>query len=513
MRSLLIAACALSLVACNAVSQQTSGNAEKSLVVLYDNDVHCAIDGYARIAGLRDAILAADTAYVAVVSAGDYVQGGPSGTLSQGQSIIDVMNAVGYDAVTLGNHEFDYGAQRLFELTSQLHAPITCVNFSDLSSGKQFHAPYVLRQYGGRKVAFVGVLTPGTLQSEAAAFYDAEGHQLYSLHPDEVYSLVGQAAQKAREAGADYVVVLSHLGETGYSVTSGQLIAYTKGIDAVLDGHTHSVLPEEWVINVEGNDVLSTQTGTKFAHIGKLLITPQGKITSELLSLDSIPYINERVQAVIDSVHAVDAKVTARVCGKNDQLLSINDASGVRQCRRAEVALGNLIADAFRWFGGSQLAFCNGGGLRADLPAGDLTYGHLLTVQPFSNELAVFRVTGSQLCNILELASERVPDEAGHFAHPSGFRYTIDTNALPRVSHVEVLNDKGKYEPIRMDAEYTLTTLVYLTTQYNQILQNCEVVKSNIGLDVEATYNFLSTPLHGRIGSEYAQPQGRIIIR
>ena len=206
----------------------------RPIVVLYENDVHCGIEGYAKIAGLRDAIAASDTAYVAVVSSGDFVQGGPAGTLSKGQYIIDIINSVGYDAMTIGNHEFDYKVPQLFHLTDQLNAPVTCVNFSDIKTGKQFYAPFVIKKFGARKVAFVGVVTPSTLMSEGAAFYDEDGTQLYDLHHNDVYNLVQQATDSARAQGADYVVVLSHLGESTFDVVSGKMIAATTGIDAVL---------------------------------------------------------------------------------------------------------------------------------------------------------------------------------------------------------------------------------------------------------------------------------------
>lgn len=486
---------------------------QRPIVVLYDNDVHCGIDGYAKIAALRDSILASDTAYVAVVSSGDFIQGGPTGTLSKGQYIIDILNAVGYDAVTIGNHEFDYGTPRLLELTEQLQAPVTCVNFSDFASGQQFYAPYVMKQFGARRVAFVGVLTPSTLQAESAAFYNYEGRQLFNLHYDYLFQYVQLAVDQARSEGADYVVVLSHLGEVGSDRTSGQLISATRGIDAVLDGHSHAVIPCDHSVNRDGQDVILTQTGTKFANIGKLLIPSQGPLSTTLLPTADISAVNARVAAVVDSLKAINAAMTSKVCGYNEQLLSVYDEQGVRLCRRAEIALGNLIADAFRWYGDSQLAFCNGGGIRTDLPQGDVTYGGLMNVQPFENELCVIRVSGSLLCDVLEEASASCPQENGMFAHPSGFRYTIDTNSSPRVRDVEVLTVAGDYEPIDPEAEYTLTTSVYLTSQYNGLLKNAEVVRTNIGADIEATYNYLSTCLNGRIGFEYARPQGRITIR
>lgn len=509
-----VTAASLLLLASGFATQSCESQGElRPIVVLYDNDVHCGIDGYIQMAGLRDAIVASDTAYVAVVSSGDYIQGGTAGTLSKGQSIIDIMNAVGFDAVTIGNHEFDYKTPRLLELTDQLSAPVTCVNFSDIKTHQQFYAPYVLKQYGPRKVGFVGVITPSTLQAEAAAFYDESGNQLYDLHHDEVFDLVQRAVNEVRGKGADYVVVLSHLGEVNSDKVSGGLIANTSGIDVVLDGHTHSVIPCDTVLNKEGKPVLSTQTGTKLQHVGKLLIMPDGTITTELLSTQELSERSEKVAALVDSVQAVNAELTGRICGTNAQLLTINDEKGVRLVRRGETNLANYVADAFRRFGESELAFVNGGGVRVDLPQGDITYGNLMEVMPFETQLCVIRISGHLLVDVLEVASDALPSEAGYFVQPSGFRYTVSAGDVPRVSDVQVLNARGKYEPIDPDRQYTLTTQAYNLTQYQGLMQNCEVVKQNIGLDVEALYNYLQDPLKGVIGNEYAHSQGRITIR
>ncbi len=485
----------------------------RPIVILYDNDVHCGIEGYPKMAGLRDAIAASDTAYVAVVSSGDFIQGGTSGTLSKGQYIIDIMNAVGYDAVTVGNHEFDYKTPQLFDLTNQLNAPVTCVNFSDIKTHEQIYAPYVIKQFGARKVGFVGVLTPSTLQSEAAAFYDDNGTQLYDLHHDNVYQLVQNAVDSARFHGADYVVVLSHLGEANSDIVSGKMIAATTGIDAVLDGHTHSVIPCEKVANKKNKNVLSTQTGTKFKNIGKLLIRRNGRMTTELIPTEKLEYKSEKVAAIVDSINKINATLTGKVCGHADQLMTINDENGTRRVRNGETNFSNYVADAYRWYGDSQLAFSNGGGIRQSLPKGNITYGNLMDAQPFGNELCVIKISGRLLCDVIEIGAENYPGESGFFVQPSGFKYTIDKDAMPRVSDVQVLNNEGKYEPIDMDKDYTLTTLNYNLSQYKGIMLNCELIKQNIGLDVEAVYNYLIDPLKGRIGSEYAHPQGRITIR
>ncbi len=286
------------------ISSRPSDN--RSIVVIYDNDVHCAVDGYIKMAGYRDAVRAADTAWVATVSAGDYLQGGAIGALSSGQYIIDVMKEMEYDAVTLGNHEFDYKVPRMRELMSQMPAgTVTCCNFYNGAHDSLYYREYVLKELGPRKVAFVGVTTPGAMLTEAGAFLAEDGVTLlYDLREADCAQLVQGAVNKARAEGADYVILVAHLGEADRGQTSvytPTLLAKTRGIDIVLDGHTHSTIPNMKFPNMDGDSVVNIQTGTKFEHIGKLIITADGKISSELVAIKDIAQSSEKIQRVVDA--------------------------------------------------------------------------------------------------------------------------------------------------------------------------------------------------------------------
>ncbi len=193
--------CVLILTGCSSEDNAVV-NRQKSIVILYDNDVHCSIDGYAKIAGLRDAIAASDTAWSAAVSSGDFLQGGMAGALSQGEYIIDIMRNVGYAAVTLGNHEFDYGGQRMKDLLAKLNAPVICTNFFDMGASRPYYAAYIIRSYGSRRVAFVGVVMPETMVNESYSFYDNDGNQLYDLRTDDVTSLVQTAVDEGAQPGS-----------------------------------------------------------------------------------------------------------------------------------------------------------------------------------------------------------------------------------------------------------------------------------------------------------------------
>ena len=489
--------------------------ADASIVVVYDNDVHCGIAGYARMAGLRDMI--ADTAYTLTVSNGDYFQGGPAGALSKGEYIIDILNSVGYDAVTLGNHEFDYKTPRLLELMAQFNAPVLCANFVELPTGKRVYAASMVKRVGRKKVGFVGVITPTALYTEEYAFFDEQGKQLYALCEKETYQLVQQAVNDIRKK-VDYVIVLSHLGEdeneTG--VDSHGLIRATNGIDVVLDGHTHSLIPQDIVMNKDGRPVLVSQTGTKFQSVGKLVIRPDGKMSTELIQMKDIPYIDRTVRLVTDSIQAKLSVQTSRPICQSDVELKILDAEGRQQVRYAETNSGDLVTDAYRIVTGADFAMTNGGGLRVDLPKGQLTYGDFVTLMPFDNYVCMVDITGAQLKDLLEDCTKHTPLEFGDFPQVSGIKFTIDKRRTEgdRITDLVILDKSGNYEPVVMDRTYNLATIDYCVTGGGFVgkLKQNRISKPSIIVYNECLIQYVTDNLNGHIGKEYAEPQGRIKI-
>lgn len=485
---------------------------DKSIVILYENDVHCGIDGYAKLAGLRDAI--ADTAYVAVVSSGDYLQGGTAGAISKGKYIVDIMKSVGYDAVTLGNHEFDYKTPRMIELLNYLAAPVVNVNLKDSQTGNFVFMPYVMKKYGTKKVAFVGVTTPTTRYTEEYAFFDNDGKQLYELCEKNVYELVQNAVNSARSHGANYVIVLSHLGEddNDLHVESHGLIANTMGIDVVLDGHTHSVIPHEYVTDKGGRKVLISQTGTKLNNIGKLYISKDGvTISNELVPTANIKE-SPIVKHTTDSIKALSENFTSRHVGTSDYKLRILDDKGNQQVRLAETNAGDLVADAFRIVIGSQIGMTNGGGIRTEVNAGELKMGNIIDLLPYDNYLYEVEVEGSTIAQLLTKCIQGLPHENGDFPQVSGLKFDIDAKAH-QVSNIKVLNTKtNEYEPIKMNSLYTIATTDYCITGGGMggILKDSKVTKSSVMIYSEALVEYISNNLNGHVGKEYAAPQGRI---
>lgn len=487
----------------------------KSIVILYENDVHCAIDDYAKLAGLRDAIRAADTAWVAVVSSGDYLQGGVVGSLSEGGYIIDIMRQVHYDAVTIGNHEFDYGGARMKELIPQLKAPVTCANFFDAGAATPFYAPYVICSYGDRRVAYIGVLAPETMLEESYSFYDEDDNMLYDLHTDEVPQLVQKAVDQARKEGAEYVVLLSHMGEKQPIIgpSSHELIAATRGIDVVLDGHTHSVVEHEEVTNHDGKPVLITQTGTQFANIGKMVISTDGKISTSFLATKDISYSNAAVQHTIDSVYQLLDEVTHRQLATCAFDLTINGADGKRLVRNGETNMADIVADAFRVKVQAQIGLCNGGGIRASIPAGIITYGDAINVQPFNNQMVKAEATGSIILTMLESCTASLPEEFGSFPQVSGLRFTAHQKSHT-VTGVEVFDEtSGTWFPIDPEQTYTIGTTDYCVEDgMNGTLKSCPMVKLQGVYDGDTFADYLKTSLGGIVPDRYASPQGRITI-
>ena len=456
----------------------------KDIVILFDNDPHCAVEGYAHIASLKD-LAKLSTPYVTVVSAGDFLQGDVVGSISRGQYIVDIMNAVPYDYVTLGNHEFDYSVPRMMELNRKLKAKVLCCNFSRepiTDNPEPIYPAYDIRRYGPIKVAYVGVTTPTTFNSSTPTYFlNEQGEVCYSFHMDETISLVQAAVDKVRQEGADYVIVLSHLGDNTYPLSSLDLVKGTHGIDVILDGHAHSILNER-LPDANGDTLILASTGSKFVNIGRLTIAADGGITVELIpSVSSDAKYSpraDRVEQVINTIQRqIEEEIAVKV-GYTEINLRDYDEKGNRLVRNSETEISCLLADAMRWAGGTQLGCIHGGSIRAAIPTGDITLGEVMAVLPFNNSLASVQMTGRQLRDALEVSVATWPVENGDFHIFSGLRYTInprikssvsfDENgffasigATRRVVKVEIELPDGTWAPIDDEAVYTLSGLNY----------------------------------------------------
>ncbi|MCL2867658.1 MAG: bifunctional metallophosphatase/5'-nucleotidase, partial [Clostridia bacterium] len=515
----------------------TQGN----IVILYTNDMHCAIGGNIGldgVAGLKKHYQDIGDSVV-LVDAGDAIQGEPIGTLSAGASVVEVMNAAGYDFATPGNHEFDYGMDNFLTLAGELaqYTYLSC-NFTDLLTGQPVFAPYAIVEMAGKKVAFMGISTPRTLTSTTPAFFkDAQGEYIYGFCQDltgeALYACVQATADAARAEGADYVIALAHLGiayDECTPYTSSEVIVATSGIDAVLDGHSHSVIEGEIVKNKDGADVLLTSTGTKLNSVGTLIITPDGVMSSFLTRR----YVDADVTKLIGEINAKHRETLAQVVAQTDVPLVINEPSTigtdnvVRIVRNAETNLGNLCADAYRFVSGADIAFVNGGGVRADIAAGEITYNNILTVHPYGNEMCVIEASGQQILDALETGARAVPAENGGFLQVSGLTYEIHTYIESSVVMDEVgmfthVDGEYRVKNVKVGGEDLVLDKIYTLASHNFMLKSggdgmamflgSPLLQDSVMLDNQVLMNYIIDGLGGIVGEQYADPygEGRII--
>ena len=489
--------------------------AQKSIVILYENDVHCGIDGYTKIAGLRDAINRSDTAYAAAVCVGDFLQGNTTGAISKGGYIADIMQLMDYHALTLGNHEFDYGVPRMKQLLEQVGTPVVCANLYEAGEPNPLFAPYVIRQYGDKRVAYVGATTPETMILEGYSFYDSNGILLYDLKPKTFYQLIQKAVDAARAEGADYVVLLSHVGETPQSMgfSSHRIVNNTRGIDIVLDGHSHEIIESAKATNLDGKEITVTQTGTQFANVGKLLITPDGRFFTQLIKTKEIPYRNAKINATTDSIRQKVKEVTATVVGHSDYKLVVSNENNQMIVRGQETNAGDLVTDAYRYTMKADIGLENGGGIRNDIAAGDITYGDIIGMLPYDNTLRRISVSAQLLKQMLTRCTALVPVLDGNFPQCAGMRFTIHSKSHT-VSDIQIQQADGSYAPIDMQRTYTVAL-----TDYNHegggffdCFKKCPVLQESSVRYNEALSDYIGKVLKGNTGKTYAQPQGRITI-
>ena len=531
------------------LNKNTTISAPEKIIILHTNDVHCQIDQKKNKDGIVTNIgYAGVLAYkkemenlhginnVTLVDAGDAIQGGPIGTLSKGEYIVDIMNYVGYDVACPGNHEFDYGMENFLKLSTETSkANYICCNFRDLEENPIL-APYTLIKYGDLTIAYLGINTPESFtKSSPIYFQDENGNYIYDFAQGEkgqtLYKTVQKYVDEAIKEGANYVVAIGHLGDEGASEywSSKSLIKNTYGIDIFIDGHSHEVY-SEILKNKKGKNVLLAQTGTKLQNLGKITInTKNKKITSEFISNykaqdeDAVNYIEGIKNKFSDILQEVVAKSSVT-------LTTLDPTTHKRAIRNSETNLGDFCADAYRAMVGADIAFANGGGIRADIEEGDITYEEIINVHPFGNEICMIETTGQDILDALEIGACEYPIENGGFLQVSGLSYTID----PSIPSSVVFNERGQF--VKVDGKYRVTEVMvgneplvlnktYTLASHNYMIKNGgdgytmfmddKMIKDSVVIDNGALINYITENLNGVIGDEYKNPKGngRIIIK
>lgn len=478
----------------------------QDIVVFYTNDIHTYIDNhigegnengltYSKVAALKDSYENA-----LLVDAGDHVQGTAYGGLDKGETIIKLMNASGYDLATLGNHEFDYGMDGCKQVIDWAEYPYISSNFyheKDGVAGENVLDSYEILEVAGKKIAFVGITTPETITSSAPSYFqDDSGNYIYGIaggaEGSALYSSVQKAVNEAKAENADYVIALGHLGIDASSAPwrSTDVIANTTGIDAFIDGHSHSTVPSQEVSNKDGDTVILTQTGSYLDAVGKLTISGD-EITTELISGEDLAELtpDPEVKAIEDAwISEVDG-LLGQVIGHAEVTFDNFDSEGNRLVRKQSTNTGDFAADALYYLFDNMdmdvdVAVMNGGGVRNNAITGDLSYLTCKEIHTFGNVACLLTVTGQQLLDALEWGTYGLradgTAENGSFLHVSGARFTLDLTydstaqcdekqvwtgpptGEYRVKDVEIFNtETGEYEPLDLEASYNLAGYNY----------------------------------------------------
>ena len=506
---------------------------EKSEVtILYTNDVHTYIDKqapeltYAAIAALKQSYQNAGKK-VLLVDAGDHVQGTAYGSMDEGASIIELMNAAGYDAATPGNHEFDYGMDRAKELMRDADFPYLSCNWVDLRTNLRVLPEIKVFVRGGVRIAFVGITTPETFTKSTPAYFmnKAQTKYIYDILGGEdgqkLYSAVQKAVDKAK-CLADVVIGLGHLGVDPSSSpwTSEEVIAHTTGFDAFIDGHSHTVMENKQVADASGRLVTLTQTGSYFANVGEMTIAPDGTISTRLVSTydQEDPAVAAEQAAWVSSV---DEMLGEKIAVADTKFYITDPATGKRRIRSGETNLGDFVADGiYTYFNEVEQLHCdiaimNGGGIRSDEDAGYWTFKTCKQVSPFGNVACLMSVTGKQIQDALEFAARFAGAEGkenGGFLQVAGATYEIHTDipntvqtddknvwigsatGTPRVQNVKIYDKtSGTYVLLDEGKTYALAGMNYTLRNLGDgfaMFDGAELIKDYVSEDylVMSTY-------------------------
>ena len=464
MRKLVSVLLVLTLLLSLAVPVLGAGGAKSDdIVILYTNDVHTYIDGeisYDMIAGVKTYL---QTLYenVLLVDAGDHAQGTAFGSMDKGETIIELMNAAGYDAATLGNHEFDYGMEGRINITDNWASyPYLSCNFYHETAGVRgadVLDAYKIFDLGAEKVAIIGITTPESFtKSTPAYFQDSNGEYIYGISGGEdgsaLYADVQAAIDAAEAEGATRIIALGHLGDDPASRpwTSEETIANVEGLDAFIDGHSHSTVENKKVNDAAGNEVVLTQTGEYFDAIGMMVIDADtGAITTELLDAGNAIVAASTPDTAVAAIktnwmNEIETALGVKI-GTADVTLDNYDANGNRLVRLQQTNTGSFAADALYYLFDDMgmdvdVAIMNGGGVRNKAVTGELTYKTMKEIHTFGNVACLQTVTGQQLLDALEWGARGTyAEEIGGFLHVAGLRYRIDANIESTVQ----MDDKG----------------------------------------------------------------------
>ena len=534
-------------VTAGAAEEEAAKPLEGQIVILHTNDVHGAVAGYAKVAALKQSFQDAG-AYTLLLDAGDYIQGDPTVSVSQGKTAVELMNLAGYDAATIGNHEFDYGYANFKTISKDADFPIVSANLQ--YNGKVESAHTVFTAPGGEKIGVFGLTTPEV----GTKAHPAKIKGVTVLGYEKMFDCA-QAEVKALEAeGCDYIVCLAHLGIEDESTgnRSVDLLEKVTGIDVLIDAHSHSTLEETAeaagetvetmepqgavitgdtpVVYAEEGKTLVTSTGTKLANVGAVVLSEES-VFARGIPLESVAL--EGVKEVADRAAAIQKQIDddyGATFAKTEVLLNGEKAPGNRT---EETNLGDLITDALVWGAEKNgesvdAAITNGGGIRAAINDGNITKKDVNTVLPFGNTLSIVKVTGAELLEALEASTFSTPEAIGGFPQVSGIAFTVDTakefkagdlypgstyHKPASIQRVTITSVGGK--DFDEKATYSIATNDFMAAGGDTYYAFASA-KTNYDLGLpmdEVLMDYIKEELKGVVTKEaYGEPAGRITV-
>lgn len=528
-RNLLIFLLALTLALGLTGPAISEGGVDGKLVILHTNDIHGRavadpdneVIGYAAIAQIKEDLEALG-ASVLLLEAGDASQGTPLVNMSYGKTAIQFMNAAGYDAMTPGNHEFDWGLDNLLQITEDAEFPILAANIVRKSDNELvFEAYTIFDMPNGLKVGVFGLDTPETMTKA----HPDKVQGITFLMDEELYACAQAQIDALKAEGCDLIVCLGHLGINDESIPnrSTDVIENTEGIDVFIDGHSHTEFPAGEVV---GRTLLAS-TGEYGKNLG--MVTYDGtSLTARLYRPE-----NAEVAALVNSVNAEVTEQLSVVFAATEVDLNGERDPGVRT---EETNLGDFACDAILWAARQAVgedvvaAVTNGGGIRASIAAGDITMNDMKTVFPFGNQVTVLTVTGAELLEALEAATCTTPDAIGAFPQVAGIVFTIDTTVA--YEEGDLYPDSTYHAPANPGSRVTIDTVggeafdpeaLYkiatndFTAAGGDTYYAFRYANATTGYDTgvaleDALVDYVNTALGGVVGADYAQPQGRITV-
>lgn len=540
--------CAAAVFGENPDSTGADPSKEVAAVILHTNDTHCGYEDNIGFDGLVLYKKELEQMYehVFLVDGGDAIQGSAIGVISKGEALIRMMNAAGVDVATLGNHEFDFGMETLNDCAELFNGTYVCVNFCT-SDGKPVFAPGTILDAGELQIGILGVVTPDTyIKTSIKNILDETGQPMYDFLADadgnSLCLALQDNADELRRKGADVIILLSHLGDeesTSIQYQTKNVLAKLSGIDIVLDGHSH-VQYTRTLKDKDGKDIPVVQNGMLFENIGQLTIYKDGHL--EAMLLDEIPDSDTistltverkgKTRFVDAEMHALQNEIAQSYTGILDQKIGelsfdmIVDNDQDISNRMQENALCELVADAYRSAGHSDIGFVMAASVRGDLLKGDLTYRSVLGLLPYSNAIKTVSVSGQMLKDILEYATRNLPKPAATFPQVSGLTFTVD---LSKESGAR-LDEKGEFTHVEgpyrvseikvggkdldLSAEYTLTTSEYVINGGDGFttFHEADFVNDTMKVDNMVVKEYIENELGGVIPDRYRNPLGRMRI-